>query len=398
MYIANYNIKYKIYILLIFSILFLPSIFGTRYYPALFIYIASLFLMLRNAGRISKKFKILILLALFEFIEAYISILIGGGNYNLKDLFFYSLQIFIPLLAYYSGLKLIKNNYNTEYIIKNIILIIIIAQSITGIFQIISPQFRMLTLQLYSSMEKYTRTFSGGLVRAVGTIGNPNNYGCLISIFACLYLYLSLSNIKHNIKNISFLVTIITIATLAIIYSQSSTAIIIYILLSLYVLINKKYLKYLLIFILIFLIFLIFMVNYNRNIISIFISYFSLKDILAMHGRTDLWAKYFDIFKSELWMNKLFGNGEFLYSGTFDNAYLKIIVSNGLIGLILYFLKMIIIISYPLKKNISKAQNIIIFGIILLNITSELDLITQVIYFSVIGSLESLKNNKNMKY
>lgn len=397
MYIIKYNSKYIIYVVLLFSTLLLPSIFGTRYYPALFIYIVSLFLMLKNAGRISKKIEKLLLLAFFEFIGAYISILAGGGNYNLKDLIFYSAQILIPLLSYYSGFKLTKNNYNKEYTIKNIVLMIIITESITGISQIFFPQFRIWSLQLYSSVEKYTRAFSGGLVRAVGTIGNPNNYGSLISIFACLYLYLSLNNLKRNMEISAILIAII-IAALAIIYSQSTTAIIIFILLILYVLFNKKNLKIFLIIAFLLLIFLIIIIKYNRNIMSIFISYVSIKDIFELHGRTAIWARYFDLFNSELWVKKIFGNGIFFTDninfGTFDNAYLHIILSNGLFGFFIYFAKMIIIVSYPSEKYIKKAQKIIIFGILLLNITSELDLITEVIYFSILGSLESLNCKK----
>ena len=101
---------------------------------------------------------------------------------NYTSLFITGLLIFAPLFFIWNE-KSIKRNF------INILIIIIILQTIIGYLH------SKMLIQEYHILEFYTKIKNVFSARAIGTFGNPYDYGVfmIFSTFSCLY-YL----IKHN--------------------------------------------------------------------------------------------------------------------------------------------------------------------------------------------------------
>ena len=380
---------------LIFMDLFLPYIYGKRYYSTFLVCLVFFVLILKTRQPINIIIKRLLILTIAELLNSYFSVLVGKNEYSLRELVLNSVSILIPLLSYYCGFRLIRakgRKIGLEEVLSGLIL----AECVVGISQLLFVPFRIVSLQLYSSLDKYTQTFSGGLIRIVGTLGNPNNYACLIAILSSLNLYLYFQSNRLAKKAMPIILNML-FATIVIVFSQSKTALVIYLALIAYVMIDSSNLKRAVLFLLILVPTIIILLKFT-TVGGIFAEYLNVSDNMTLGGRKNIWLKYFEVFKSKNLSNMLFGNGPSFFKSidsSVDNAYLDVIIANGIFGLVLYFAKYLVIVFQPKNEYVNKAKKIIIFGILILSITSQLDLISSIAYYLIFGALDSLADMKS---
>ena len=375
--------------------LLLPYISGKRYFSSFLVFLILFFLFLKQKQPLNKVVWRLIVLAVAESLSNVISILVGGVDYSYKELLFNFIFILIPFSSYYCGLRLMKRKGNKGKSVEKILLTVTIVECLVGAFQIIVPAFRVITLQLYSSLEKYSQTFAGGLVRIVGTFGNPNNYACFVAILSCLNLHFFLQSKRHGKSNISIII-IMVVATIVIVFSQSKTAAALYLLLMAYALLDINNMKRVVLFSIIIGL-AIFIMLKNSSIEGIFAEYLNSADNLTLGGRKNIWIKYLDTFKTNGFANILFGNGPSFYKNidtSVDNAYLDVLIASGLFGLSIFFAKPFALLSRSDNECVKKAKKIVILGILILSVTSQLDLISAIAYYLVIGAIDSMSVKK----
>lgn len=375
--------------------LLLPYISGKRYISSLLIVLTVIIIIIENKEQINRNIRILAIFTIAELVNNYVSIIISGTDYTFADLAAISITILIPVFSYFCAYKLVNKKRYKQKNIEFILVAISVMESLIGILQILFLPFRMLTLQLYSSVEKYTHTFAGEFVRVVGTFGNPNNYACFIAILFCVNLnYIIKSKGKHYLFSIYAIIT-----TIAIIFSQSKTAIIIFIVLIIYTIFDFKNIKRLFLFTIFVGIAIIILLKVS-NIGGIFLDYLDVSDNLTLGGRKDIWIKYYDVFKNEGIINIIFGNGPNFFKSidtSIDSAYLNALVAGGFTGLLIFIFKYMLLLSFSKSKNYNKEINIILLGIIILNITSQLDIISSIAYYLVLGAIDAKKNINSKK-
>ncbi len=380
---------------LIFMDLFLPYIYGKRYYSSFLVCFIFFLLILKTKQPVNEIVKRLFILTIAELLSSYFSVLVGKNEYSIRELVLNSVSILIPLLSYYCGFRLIKVR-GRKSSLDEVLFGLTLAECVVGISQLLFVPFRMVSLQLYSSVGKYSQTFSGGLIRIVGTLGNPNNYACLIAILSSLNLYLHFQSNKLA-KKVMPIIFNMLLATIVIVFSQSKTALVIYLALISYVMLDSNNLKRVVLFLLILVPIIIILLKFS-TIGGIFAEYLNVSDNMTLGGRKDIWLKYFEVFKSKNISNMLFGNGPSFFKSidsSVDNAYLDVIIAYGVFGLALYFAKYFILILWSKNRCINKAKKVIIFGILILSITSQLDLISSIAYYLIFGALDSFADIKS---
>lgn len=347
----------------------------------------------RNTSKIKYPIILQVLFVLFLYIGLCISIL-EGYNVGLSDfntIFMNIKSIIIFVIAYN-----ISNNKDINKIMKHLSIGIFIS-SIIAIIQYYNlfGVGKMLYL-MYGKEER----IEYGVTRAIGSIGNPNNasFYFLNLFIICMVFFKGKSKILALIPMIASIVT----------FSRTGVVSITLLLILFFVLSKIKIYKKILIIILL----LIASTNLPSNLIDNTRFEVIAEDDkvidTSMGGRSTL-----------IWENKLqnFYDKPLLGIGTqknnssdtafeitvFDNSYLYILITSGLIGFLLYLLFYINIFKNILSKN--RDSNIKLYTILFLCITLVFfittDLVKNIFYISfnmfVLGVIKSSLDNKNEK-
>ena len=390
-----YNMKQMLLLLVILiSVFFGPNIHDRRYIGIFII----MFFFLINLNNITfKKDKVacsLFIYIIFTIIIDLINLFIySNGLVDIIKIFIYN---FIPIIAYFSGILLNKkiNKYNFSKIIIFIFSLIILV----GILQVFFSNFRELSLKLYANYEKYSYNFSvKEYGRAIGSIGNPNSYGILVSIML-LFLINDLVTNRNRIKSSFFKIVLIFPSVFVLLLTQSRTAIISFLISMIYLIFksinSKKIFKSIIIIILMLIPFLFFI-----YIIGLGSNRFTSTGFANLGGRVPIWINTFNFyFKNNL--NKIFlGYGQIFIESTksiTDNYYLLTMYRYGIVGLILYinvFLKLYNSKRDEYYKSLIKA---IIILILISDFTGAISgSITLVIFiFLLFGYTTNLNNSR----
>ncbi|HNA75186.1 MAG: O-antigen ligase family protein [Saprospiraceae bacterium] len=206
-----------------------------------------------------------------------------------------------------------------------------------------------------------------GVTRATGTLGNPN----YASFFQMIGFIVLLVTNQPKVKVLRFIkyVSLVLVATSVIVtFSRTgffSLALIIF----LYIVLNKKGKLLLFSFFIIgFSIFKYSEIKVNARMADIFNE--RLQVDATLNGRVSLiWVERIDQF----YKNLLFGNGTqrgsisttIFSSTTFDNSFLFLLLTSGLIGLIIYLIFFYLEIAYFIKLWNSRYKIIYLFMIML---------------------------------
>ena len=249
-----------------------------------------------------------------------------------------------------------------------------------------------------------------GLSRAIGTLGNPN-YAAYFQVNAFIALLL-----LKRIKSISLVLSIVLLLTIvtSVFVTFSRTGLICIILIFLVDLILEK--KFITLTLISFIVFACFpfvsSLTSNTRFESLFESNgnSSGSDLLTLNGRLDgIWMQKFDRFIN----NPLFGisSAKGLRSNTdfdiitFDNSYLYLLVTGGIIGFLLYIYFFYYILKIFGQKNrckhdiIAKYLLLLHLNIFVFYFTTDLIIVVEftTFYFFTLGIfLNFIKNDQTL--
>ncbi|TGE34862.1 O-antigen ligase domain-containing protein [Desulfosporosinus fructosivorans] len=268
------------------------------------------------------------------------------------NVFISSMRLFFPFLAMIVG-GLLRSKIKVKSLL-GILLFLLLMEFVVVFLQINNSEFRALSYNIYRANNSADRLLASFIYstgqRGIGTIGNPNSLGIFVIALNSAILILSNTYSKKLIRNILNALCI-SVTTYIVINSQSRTAAILLVVtigvIIYWKLTNRSKSK------LIMLIISIFPAIWLLNMIQAEIS----RDIslVALDTRFEVWqmlisemydhASYSDIFVS------IFGVGYHTARswGFYDNIYLKVFVSAGIVG-ILVFLGTIISIHKSMVK------------------------------------------------
>ncbi|MEH6748179.1 MAG: O-antigen ligase family protein [Maribacter arcticus] len=379
-----------------------------------------------NIGGLPIRFEDLIFISiLFSFkkqpdlknLRIFYIILIFLTAFSLLSLFIQILKGYIPVLGdinslfslvrniviFYAG-SLIGNNLKIKS--ENLIKILSIGFFISAIASLIQYfDLGGIGQELFLIYGK-EKELEYGLSRAIGTLGNPN-YAAFFQVNA----FIALLVLKRN-KSVNSIVSIILLLIIitSVFVTFSRTGLICIILLFLFnLLLEKKYLSLALISFVVFATSpIISSLSRNTRYGSLFESTSSGNgtDIFTLNGRIDgIWMEKFDRFIN----NPLLGIGSAkgLRSNTefdiitFDNSFLYIIVTSGIIGFFLYFIFYYNIIKIFTRKIRSYEESIIIYilllhvNILVFYFTTDLIIVVEftTFYFFTVGIFLNHKKN-----
>lgn len=362
------NIMFKLlYSCMIFLILFLPNIGGVDYsaFPAVFLVVICI--LFKDKIYINKNVKLLLVVVVYRtFINLIMIFTIDTSIKNMLTTCMFEL-VFLGafLVGYY-----IKSTKDI-YIYMKILIYFLILEVIVGWIALKSNYvFKFINDNYTNRAEVYERIFNEwDKPRAIGTLGNPNYFGAIGFILVVLAILLIYYKKERTLSILALLSGIVGAKI-----SQSDTIIIIiifFIILSCIYFVFKKNRHLSLIILTITLFFsLMLLVKFEENISCVIVS--KLEEVSNLNGRFEIWKSIKETFFSESCTiaDIVFGRGirnATLIHSWYDNYYIKILVVNGIIGLILY---LIFIIRY-LLTNKSVIIRFIIFCVIAMDFTAE---------------------------
>lgn len=276
-----------------------------------------------------------------------------NGSDGILSILKSSLRLYYPFLGLMIG-TLIGKTLKPKTLFK-IIVIFLSIQFIFSYLQINNESFRVITYKLYrvSNVEYYLQAFSWSSGRrAIGTVANPNLLGMLTVILNSSILILSRKFKKA--KSIKLINIWCTFASIYIcIYIQSRTAIILLILsiaiIGFWRIPFRGIPKVLFIFIpatVAYSVLFFIQSKVNRNL-----------NISALDPRIEVWqvriATMFEAAKYEDFFAGILGIGFHTARtiGFYDNTYVTIFVSSGIIGLMVLFAAILSVIKSVKKIN-----------------------------------------------
>ncbi len=373
------------YIYISIALLF-PIINGKGYYGAIILIIFSLFNLFNND--LTKSSLYLLILSLIEIVLYNVSALNSISLYNNKMIFNDHVSIMIPFFMYN-----LTNSSKTAKINKdgmtNILIYIILVESITGIAQLAFPAARDIIIKLYASQEKYAQRYKGEIVSITGTVGNPNSYAAIIAVVANVLLYIIITQSLEERKR-TLIIGIIIISIIDIVISRSRTGIIIFFSMFIYILIVNKRYKGLFLLIISEVGLLIIFWNTIETLL-IFQRFADRENMRSLGGRIYIWDSILDLLINQPICKLVIGNGKNFYKSiltAIDNGYLEALVSYGIAGIFLMILKYGFLWNYTRNRNRKNLKRIILIGILLFLITSELDFISTIVYFLLFGCID----------
>ena len=286
-------------------------------------------ILLYKSLQFDKVFSILILLF---FLSSLFSSMINKFGFSEM---MYCFRFFKFFLFFIMTCHVVKNNMPAiDFFIKFIFIILLIINTI----QILNPFNLSDYIGYFYPHHKHLFSGIGISSRLFGTMVNPNDNGVLWIIFVVYFM--SKYFYKKKIHDLIYL----SICVLAIFLTQSRTAFIALLTVSiLYLLCFKIKMSTLLFFSFILSIGLIFIYILNlKHLMQVFFN--NPLEIHSFQLRYEVWQKMIEIWKHKI----LFGYGYFkqaikVFGGYPDNEYFNILVKQGIIGLLLY----ISIFLYP---------------------------------------------------
>ncbi|MGU8988710.1 hypothetical protein ACV3V0_13445 [Clostridium perfringens] len=275
-----------------------------------------------------------------------------------------------------------ENNGNRIIYIKYFIYILLLEEMI-GIVQVINPDFAYKSIDLYvANTERYIGMFNTWTVpRAIGTIGNPNYFGALSAILIWISYFL-LSEIikKRQSKNYKYIgIFGFVFGIIGILISQSDTstiATIIFIFIPIILkFIFNKYKKNKLLSFIIIIIILTLLIIFNKYLFDLINNIINLNELGDLNGRIGVWENLKNILEQSSIKNVFWGYGSENVKSKilwFDNFYIKLFFTSGIIVCLIYFIFLKNLINYCIKYN---KKNLIclmfILFIIVIDFTAE---------------------------
>jgi len=382
---------------MLFSNIFLPNIGNKRIYSGIIILFLNILYCINLKYKVSYEEKILVKVFIFQIIFYNFTLLLNNNITSIFEVFKVYINILIPLLSFHVGRAVILENKNDKVNIFKSIKYILILEIIAGVSVISNLNINNILIKLYSSFEKYSQFSNGGIRRAVGTIGNPNNYGSVIAILSLLLLnyYFEYEN-KNNIFKKLFIIIMQGLTLFCIILSQSKTALIIYFLLFFYIILKIGKKNKLLIIFTVIILFILYNILKNSLLINIINSYFDINDNKTFGGRTYIWGEYLNLYRNSNLIHKIFGFGEnyiLNYDTSVDNNYLAQLISFGIFGLSIYVGKYIILFLLNKKNSFTAMINIIIIGMMIIDFTSANNQLMNIEFYLLLGLFYSINSN-----
>ena len=113
----------------------------------------------------------------------------------------------------------------------------------------------------------------------------------------------------------------------------------------------------------------------TESFISILFSGKSIESIQSAHGRTTLWANYFDMFTRRPWLGYGFATGSRLgeiYTTNTHNFFFAALVNSGIIGVLLLFLYVFLVWLKSLSVSLSDNRGLNVLMVYTLVFTNNL--------------------------
>jgi len=336
MVIEKYAIGF--FILLNIVILYPGSLSGIyTYIPQIIVGFVAVYAMLKVKMNIQTRY--FLIFGMYMLVMSIFFSIINGTSIllTLRS----SLRLFYPFLAIIIG-SFFSKKISPKSLLY-ILLIFLLFESIVSFLQFNNVLFREWSFNIYRSEDTANRylnsfSFSTGQ-RAIGTFGNPNTLGLTFVVLNSSIILLS-DLLKG--KRIKMAINIISILTsiYVIVNTQSRTSILLYVFVIAIIFYWKfsKRGKNNAIFLIVssivaVLLFMFIQSNINRDI-----------SVSALYSRFDIWgiriSQMFDYVEYEGFFAVVLGGGFQMARsfGFFDNTYLKIFVSGGIIGLLIFFM------------------------------------------------------------
>lgn len=259
-------------------------------------------------------------------------------NDNILSIVKSSMQILFPLIGLLLGALFYK--WADKKFFLYCLLFFLIFEFMLVYLQVNNEKFRYVTYYLYrteESAEKYLESFlyeTGK--RSFGSIGNPNALGIIAVVLNISIQFLT--NTINNFRLQKYInITALIISIYIIIRTQSRTSMILYII-TFVIMYYIKSLHYKNIKPMLFAVFFAVMLYvYMTTSVVREINYD------ALSSRYDIWKMHFDNLYSNSFVENVFisifglGFSNIRNMGTFDNNYLRIFVSSGIFGIVIYF-------------------------------------------------------------
>jgi O-antigen ligase len=332
---AARNIWNLIFILFILMLFFAPNFLNRDYVGIVILYlIFSIVLLFRRIKLNIISILILIFVMYTIFVDLISAFYFPMSYFSIFRTFIYNL---IPLISFVLGTYF--NTQLKETFVSKVILFTGLIMALTGILQNYSVPFRNFTLHSYADYDKYIQTFETLEVgRVIGTIGNPNTFGVLMSIFVVYMLNVLVPMFRKG--SIYYIITIISIvlSIYACILSQSRTALLALLIgIGISLIFSNKSIIIKSFLILLSVIIAYYFLN-NYFLIS---RRFSADNLNTFGGRIDMWKAWIENYLTPISLNNILGYGVYFIRDIgypIDNYYLQLILQYGLIGCLLYLL------------------------------------------------------------
>jgi len=357
------TIKYdNVLKLIIFLFPFLPAFGGKSYINILVIPIAAL-LLTSYKSTFSRSSMILALITVLSII----SLLLSNPSLDIRNLFQLILFEIILFFCYQCGRLIVLDNK-----LINVLLAILFAESVICLLELSSIELRSRIFTIYGiNIAKYI-TESQSLFSVVGTIGNPNDYAIFINL---LFILIILADRELNselvskstvLESVAFLLSAINIY-----FSFSRTGVLLF--LMLVILIGIESHNHWFLF-LVILVTVVFYHNINKLGSNALIRRFEGVFIggldIDFGARERMWRIYLDEIRHFNLRHLFLGMGNNYYETFFsavDNQYIYIMLSNGVLGIIIYILKILFIIIWdgPRHLKVHLLLLILISGIVM---------------------------------
>lgn len=333
---------YRFVLLFIFLLTFFAFNINGRDYVGIIVMYLSLFIFLFKV-----KFKFdtaLLYIIIYSFFVIAIDVV---SLFSFPSSLMYIVRIFvyalIPISSYLIG-NVFSQKIESKFFEK-VILFIGIVEAIFGLLQVYSNKFRIFSLTMYADFEKYNYGFEAWSVgRAVGTLGNPNTYG-IFMVVIILFITNVIIPQYHKRKGKVIMLGVLGLPLYAMVLSQSRTA---YLLLVLGVVLSilfrqKNKLRN---FVLLCFVIVLILVIVSR--VPFLTRRFNFESLLSFGSRLPIWQMFINEYLYPINLRLFFGYGSGFVRGinkSVDNYYLQILLQYGLIGLALYKIMIIKLLS-----------------------------------------------------
>lgn len=353
--------------LLLLLILFVPSVNYGVYYSALF-FLSAFIIFSRKQFLYVKKEWLIILLSIFSFYFFVLFIRFIGYESvsDYKELV--KLTLFTVVLISFKDIRI--NHIEKIFIVYILFNLIISISQFMHISNTLLDGFSL----VYSNPNHISASLSQNSVRAIGLSEDPGSNGVISLLFYVFFLTLLLFDKRTIIR---FTGVLASISVLFVTQSKSSliSAILVSAFIFSFVVFNKKkYTTNRMNLILIWLLVLFAFFWFIQDILNNFYGYKKLLnaglEVSSMGARIDKWGEFYSaIINQDNIFMILFGAGRgFLEvngikSSVFDNDYIYLFVNYGLLGVLIFTIKVFnVIFNYILKFNsISISEKILLF-------------------------------------